>query len=298
MGKVHKYGIDISEHQGNIDLTPYKGGFVIIRVTCGSRLDYKANRNMDLCEKLGIPYGVYCYSYALNKAQAKEEAQILLKHIKGRKIQVGVWFDMEDADHYKKNRGALKAGLISDMCKAFCGTVAKAGYYTGIYSSASWFGYYIKGCDKWDKWVASWGPNNGKLNNDTSGLGTMHQYTSVPLDRDVIYVPLSTYKSKYTPAKKKAAKTTQELALEVLAGKWGNGPIRKAKLTKAGYDYAKVQAKVNELAGAQSKTYTVKAGDTLTGIAKKYGTTYQKLAKLNKISDPNKIYPGQKIKIK
>ena len=42
--------------------------------------------------------------------------------------------------------------------------------------------------------------------------------------------------------------------------------------------------------------YTVKSGDTLSGIAQQYGTTYQKIAKDNGISDPNKIYVGQKLK--
>ena len=45
-------------------------------------------------------------------------------------------------------------------------------------------------------------------------------------------------------------------------------------------------------------THTVKSGDTLSGIAEKYGTTYQKIAKDNGISDPNKIYVGQKLIIK
>lgn len=44
-------------------------------------------------------------------------------------------------------------------------------------------------------------------------------------------------------------------------------------------------------------TYTVKKGDTLSGIASRYGTTYQELAKINGISDPNKIYPGQVLTI-
>lgn len=44
-------------------------------------------------------------------------------------------------------------------------------------------------------------------------------------------------------------------------------------------------------------TYTVKAGDTLGGIASRYGTTYQELARINNISDPNKIYPGQVLKL-
>jgi LysM repeat protein len=45
-------------------------------------------------------------------------------------------------------------------------------------------------------------------------------------------------------------------------------------------------------------SYKVKKGDTLSGIAKKYGTTYQELARINNISDPNKIYVGQKIIIR
>ena len=42
-----------------------------------------------------------------------------------------------------------------------------------------------------------------------------------------------------------------------------------------------------------SQTYTVKSGDTLSGIAAKYNTTYQKLAQINGISNPDLIYPGQ-----
>ena len=51
-------------------------------------------------------------------------------------------------------------------------------------------------------------------------------------------------------------------------------------------------------AGASGETvYTVKAGDTLSGIAAKYGTTYQKLAEYNGIANPNLIRVGQKIRI-
>lgn len=46
-----------------------------------------------------------------------------------------------------------------------------------------------------------------------------------------------------------------------------------------------------------STTYTVKSGDTLSGIAKKHGTTVKRLQDLNGIKDANKIYAGQKIKI-
>ena len=85
----------------------------------------------------------------------------------------------------------------------------------------------------------------------------------------------------------------------MIDGKWGNGTERKNKLEKAGYDYNKVQNKVNELLGPKdSKTYTVKSGDTLSEIAEKYNTTVSKIVKDNNIENANLIYPGQKIVIK
>ena len=53
------YGIDISRHNGDIDLEEYKDGFVIIRVGYGSfTLDEKFERNVNECKRLGIPFGV------------------------------------------------------------------------------------------------------------------------------------------------------------------------------------------------------------------------------------------------
>ena len=99
-----------------------------------------------------------------------------------------------------------------------------------------------------------------------------------------------------------AKKSNDEIANEVIAGKWGNGNERKARLTTAGYDYNAIQSLVNQkLNGGSSSNvikYTVKSGDTLSGIAAKYGTTYQKIAADNGISNPNKIYPGQVLIIK
>ena len=99
-----------------------------------------------------------------------------------------------------------------------------------------------------------------------------------------------------------AKKSNDEIANEVIAGKWGNGNERKARLTAAGYDYNAIQSLVNQkLNGGSSSNvikYTVKSGDTLSGIAAKYGTTYQKIAADNGIANPNKIYPGQVLIIK
>lgn len=125
------------------------------------------------------------------------------------------------------------------------------------------------------------------------------------------YISYTTGEKPADPAPQK--KTIDELALEVIDGKWGNGTARKEALTAAGYDYRAVQDRVNEIikekeAAKETATpkedtkmtetiYTVVKGDTLSGIARKYGTTYQKLAEYNGIANPNIIHVGQKIRI-
>lgn len=94
-------------------------------------------------------------------------------------------------------------------------------------------------------------------------------------------------------------KDVETLAREVINGLWGNGATRKQKLTEAGYNYSEVQARVNEiLKPANTVTYTVIRGDTLSGIARKYKTTVNELCKLNNITNPNLIKVGQVLRIK
>lgn len=340
------YGIDISKHNGNINLEPYKGQFVIIRVGYGHfHLDEKFERNVNECKRLGIPFGVYHYSYALNEADAEAEAKGVLNAIAKYKndIKVGVWLDMEDADGYKKKHGfKFSNSTIAPICYKFCKMIEDAGYYAGIYTSSSWL-QYVKGLnDRFDKWVANWGKNNGTQHTNTSQYGTLQQYTSKPLDKNVMYADLSRYsrgnttqpqpkpidqianevitgqwgdgadrKKRLTDAgydynavqnavnAKLAKKSNEEIAQEVIAGKWGNGDDRKQRLTSAGYNYTAIQAVVSKLMNASKAVYyTVKRGDTLSGIASKYGTTYQHLAQINGIANPNKIHVGQRIRVK
>lgn len=287
---IHKKGIDISEHNGNIDLKPYKSHFIIIRGGYWTKTDKKAKRNMDLCEKLNIPYGVYWYSYALNKKEAEKEAEACLKVIEGRNIEVGVWFDMEDADGYKRRHGFPSNKTISDMCNTFCNKIKEAGYYTGIYASQSWFGTKISSSVKFPKWIANWGKDNGKLNVNLSGKCVLHQYTSKPLDKDVMYVPISTFLTEKKEDKKKDTKDTKKpsknnkksittIAKEVINGKWGNGNERKTKLTKAGYDYKKVQKKVVELLKSKKKSNETIANEVIRG---KWGNGEERKKRLTK----------------
>lgn len=94
-------------------------------------------------------------------------------------------------------------------------------------------------------------------------------------------------------------KSVSQVAKEVIAGKWGNDPERSKKLKAAGYDASAVQAEVNRQLGVStpsSRTYTVKSGDTLSGIGAKLGVNWKTIASKNGIRSPYTIYPGQKLK--
>lgn len=163
-----KRGIDISAHQGNIDLGTLKSqiDFVIIRVGYGTKgtIDTKFKRNVDLCQQLGIPYGFYWYSYALDVDGANKEAYAFLNAISPYTPSFGCWFDMEDADGYKKRNGMPSNETLQNMCYEFCSIVENAGYYAGVYASLSWFDNQLAGSklSKFDKWVAMWPTKNGQ----------------------------------------------------------------------------------------------------------------------------------------
>lgn len=90
-----------------------------------------------------------------------------------------------------------------------------------------------------------------------------------------------------------------EVAQEVIAGKWGVGQDRIRKLENAGYNYKIVQDEVNRQLKEKPVFHTVKAGDTLTGISKKYRVDLKTILKRNpQIKNPNVINIGQKIRIK
>ena len=165
---MQKKGIDVSHNNGNVDWQAVKnagfGDFAIIRMGYGgnytSQDDTQFINNVNKCENMGIPYGVYFYSYALNVNSAKSEiehAKRLLKKV-GKNFKYGVWFDMEDADGYKQEHGMPSNSTLVDICYTFCESIENAGYYVGIYASLSWLNNQLNDSklDRFDKWVAQW----------------------------------------------------------------------------------------------------------------------------------------------
>ena len=188
---IKGYGVDVSEHNTDINVSKYD--FVIIRACYGDNTDKKFESFVKACENANIPYGVYCYDYALNDEQAKAEANYILNLIKDKNVQLGVWFDMEDADGYKRKNGVLTKERCTNSCKVFCDILKEKGYYTGVYTSTSWIGTYVD--TDYPLWIANWGTNDGTIQSDQSSVCVIHQYTSNPLDKDVIYHDVSYFAS-------------------------------------------------------------------------------------------------------
>lgn len=147
-----KRGIDVSYCQGDIDWNKVKDSFVdfaFIRVgSFNSGIDKCFYQNMNGALDVGIPVGVYIYSYATSATMAKNEAKFVLKMIEDYDVTYPVVFDVEN----DAQRNMSKSELNS-LIDAFCYEIENAGYIPYVYASKSWFESKI-GDIRWGKWVA------------------------------------------------------------------------------------------------------------------------------------------------
>lgn len=197
-------GIDVSEHQGRIDWNAVKASgidFAILRVgfgapSWGGRVDYQFNRNISECERLGIPYGVYIYSYAFDNQQAADEASMVINCLSGHNPRLPVYYDLEDNSIIANGR---QTGIAS-RAHVFCNRISSAGYQPGIYANLNWFNNILTDSvfksSSWDHWIAQY---NSQC--DYTGNYSFWQYKSngkVPgingnVDMNYAYVDVSLY---------------------------------------------------------------------------------------------------------
>ena len=128
-------GIDVSKHQGVINWEKVRASgkvdFAILRAGYGkeySQVDEQFERNYSECKRLGIPCGVYWYSYATTAAEARQEAAVCLSVLAGKSFEYPIAFDIEEQKSLAN---------ASELCLAFCSEIEKAEYYTAIYSFKS-----------------------------------------------------------------------------------------------------------------------------------------------------------------
>lgn len=188
-----KNGIDVSVYQGNIVWPKVKAAgieFAIIRAGYGklaSQIDEKFITNYNGATQAGVKVGAYWYSYATTPAEAKQEAEACIKVLNKRKFDYPIYFDVEEQRAFSTGRENVSA-----MIAAFCDTLERAGYYAGVYTSASAASSYFNDNvrKKYDIWVAHWGVN--KPSYDIYGMWQNSDRGSVngisgAVDTDVAY---------------------------------------------------------------------------------------------------------------
>lgn len=297
-------GIDISSHNGNIDWGKVKTqiDFAIIRLGYGDNIERQDDsyfiKNVNGCINNNIPFGVYIYSYALNLG-GSESIQSEVDHTKKMLSKISkkpfcVYIDMEDDSTIK-----LGKTMLTNFALEFCKQIAQSGYKVGVYANENWFKNYLQASTianyGYSIWCAKYSENKPNItsNYDIWQYSDRGHINGIDGNVDMDYMYNNIIGNQSTNKK-----TVDELAREVINGKWGNGADRKARLTNAGYNYQEVQNKVNQILAPKIEYYTIKSGDTLSAIAKKYGTTVNQIVSWNNIKNPNLIYPNQKIRVK
>lgn len=293
-----KLGIDISEHNGSIDFTKVKKSgveFVIIRVGwIGNKenhtIDKKFEEYYNNAKANGLKVGFYVYSYVKNEIAMNSAINWVRSKIAGKIREYPIFLDVED-----KQISGLSKEKQTNLCKYFCDNFENSG----IYANLDWFKNKLNVNElvNYKIWLAQWTSAN---NHSADFKVDLWQYSSkgkvngINSNVDMNYC-LNCEENSSTIT---GQLSIEEVANAVIRGEFGNYPERKTKLESMGYNYNEVKAKVNEIMGVSSVTYKIKSGDTLSGIAQKFGTTVSKLAQLNNIKNVNLIYAGQTIKIR
>lgn len=310
-------GIDISKWQAGIDLSKIDTDFVICKATEGvGYTDKYCDKLYQQAKKLGKKLGVYHFARPDLGNSAVEEADYFIKETKGYHKEAILILDWEPQGNSIANTGWAKGWLDR--------VYEKTGVKPLIYMSAS----VVRAYD-WSKvvagdyglWIANYGSNNGTAQKGVFNNYPLRYWSFYALWQYTSKGRLSGYNGnldlnyfsgdkaawdKYaggspstsTSTTKPVEKSVDELAREVIAGKYGNGDARKQAL---GSRYDEVQARVNKILGTnKAEYYTVKKGDTLWVLAKKYygnGNQYPKIKSLNGLTSDT-IYAGQKLRVK
>lgn len=256
-------GIDVSMWQKDIDWQKVKNDsidFAIIRTGFGrnecNQEDPYFKKNIQGAKNAGLKVGVYHYSYAQSAEDAVKEADFCLSILNGEKLDLPIYFDIEDDSISNKNDNETR----TQMCIDFCSRIEQAGYWAGVYANKNWFDNYLN-YDKlkmrYTLWLAHYDIDKPSLECDVWQYSSSGKVDGIEGNVDMNYM----YRNLFEE-------------------------IENSKSNVKTYS-----------SDDTFDTYTVAAGDTLSGIAMKYGTSYAYLANINSISNPNTIYTGQVIKV-
>lgn len=322
-------GIDISSWQTGIDLTAVPADFVIIKATEGTGyVNPDCDRAYQQAKQAGKLRGVYHYA---NGGNATAEADYFLANIEGYIKDAILCLDWESQNNALCGTGGPARTWISNWCNRI---VERTGVKPLIYASASLYSE-VSGIGDYGLWIAQYADNNDTGYQDTPWNEgaydcAIRQYSSHGrlsgwngnLDLNKAYMDVAAWGKYANPSGGSTAPATPSKpatpapqpstvtytvqpgdTLSGIAATYNTTYQHLAAINGIANPNLIYPGQVLTISGGgapapQQTVYTVKSGDTLSGIAAAFGTTYQRLAAVNGISNPSLIYPGQQIVIK
>lgn len=164
--KMKVTAIDVSYCQTGVDYNKVKNSgidAVIIRAGFGKesyQKDSEFETHYKNAKKAGLAIGVYWYSYAYSVAEAKQEAKVCLECIKGKTLELPVYYDLEESGQTR-----LGMSLLTNIATTFCDDIKAGGYRAGVYSNLNWLNNYLdyeRLRNKYSIWLAQWSSSPSK----------------------------------------------------------------------------------------------------------------------------------------
>lgn len=263
-------GLDVSEFQGEVDWERVKAAgykFAMLRAGYGyNTIDKQFRRNASECNRIGLPVGVYWFCYAFSPEKAVQEADGCIDIISEYRLDYPVCYDIEQAsaDYIEKQGVSFTPALAKNVVKSFCDRIEAKGYYAMFYTNRNFLDTYL-GTELSKRYAYWYARYADRFDGTDCGIWQYTSTGSVPgitgnVDLDLGYTDYPSV------------------------------------IKKAGLNHLSASSPFPSPV-PEYITYVIQPGDTLSGIARRYGTTVTALTQLNKLSDPDRIYAGNTIKV-
>lgn len=314
-------GIDVSKYQGNIDFERVANdGIEVVYIRTGAAGDYEDpffEQNYSRAKAAGLRIGFYHSVAARNVSEAHEQAEFFVNLIRGKEFECAPAMDLE-------SRFGLSNAAVNDIAVEFLETVRSlTGKNTVIYTDASGARtvWNSRVAELAGLWVADYGPSEPNADGGPWESWDGFQYTDTGrvdgiegnVDRDRFTSNIFLENTSSVPGQKiPPVSNTKRIVITVqrgdtlskLAARYGTtvqtiareNNITNVNLIRVG-EKLYINGDIDKVSGECADTYTVQRGDTLGKIARRFGTTVQKLAAVNKIRNENLIFPGQVIEL-
>lgn len=319
-------GLDVSEFQGEVDWEQVKAAgyqFAMLRAGYGyNTVDKQFRRNASECNRIGLPIGAYWFCYAFSPEKAVQEADGCISTVSDYRLDYPVCYDIEQAsaDYIEKQGTSFTPALARNVVTGFCNRVEKEGYFAMFYTNRYFLDTYL-GTELTKRYAFWYARYSSQFDGTDCGIWQYTSTGSVPgvsgnVDLDIGYVDYPSvikkaglnHLSGSAPAPSPSPQYITYViqpgdTLSGIAGRYGTTVSALAQLNGISdpnkiYAGNTIRVPENGGTGENAQYYTIQPGDTLSGIALKFGTTVSALAQLNGNTDPDKIYAGNRIRIR